>query len=113
MKIKQFIYLFALLVVFAACSNDDDNTNPMMMDDDGVMMDPEPDFTGTFSQSDQMGRPAVNTVFVSSASKDSFNTSIPSEQQAAINRLRVSAIRVRQITKKNKVNDSLEPLYFP
>ena len=83
MKIKQFIYLFALLVVFAACSNDDDNTNTMMMNDDGVMMDPEPDFTGTYSQSDQMGRPAVNTVFVSSASKDSFNTTIPSEQQAA------------------------------
>jgi hypothetical protein len=40
------------------------------------------DFSGTFVQKDQMGRPAVNTVFVSTASKDAFNTTIPSEQGA-------------------------------
>jgi hypothetical protein len=34
-------------------------------------------------QEDQMGRPAVNTVFVSSGSKDSFNETIPSNQNAA------------------------------
>ena len=83
MKIKQFIYLIAFMAVFAACSNDDDNTAPIMMDDDTMMMDDEIDFSGTFTQADQMGRPAVNTVFVSSASKDSFNTTIPSEQEAA------------------------------
>lgn len=37
-------------------------------------------FLATYMQEDQMGRPAVNTVFVSSASKDMFNTTIPSEQ---------------------------------
>jgi len=65
----------AVLVSFTAynCSNDDnDSTDPM-----------EPDFTGTYAQEDQMGRPAVNTVFVSSGSKDSFNTTAPSAQNGA------------------------------
>jgi len=38
---------------------------------------------GTYIQEDQMARPAVNTVFVSSGSKDAFNTTVPSEQGAA------------------------------
>ncbi|MBT8267552.1 MAG: DUF4331 domain-containing protein [Bacteroidia bacterium] len=38
---------------------------------------------GTYLQMDQMARPAINTVFVSSGSKDAFNTTIPSEQNAA------------------------------
>jgi Domain of unknown function (DUF4331) len=42
-----------------------------------------PDFSGTYVQADQMGRPAVNTVFVSSGSKDMFNTTIPSSQNAS------------------------------
>lgn len=41
-----------------------------------------PVFGATYMQEDQMGRPAVNTVFVSSGSKDMFNTTIPSEQNA-------------------------------
>ena len=41
-----------------------------------------PNFTGTYAQQDQMGRPAVNTVFVSSSSKDMFNTTVPSQQGA-------------------------------
>lgn len=56
------------------CSNDDDNQ----------MTNPEgPDFSGTYAQEDQMARPAVNTVFVSSASKDMFNVTTPSMQNAA------------------------------
>lgn len=65
----------AVLVSFTAynCSNDDnDSTDPM-----------GPDFTGTYAQEDQMGRPAVNTVFVSAGSKDSFNTTVPSAQSGA------------------------------
>jgi len=38
---------------------------------------------GTYIQEDQMARPAVNTVFVSSGSKDAFNTTVPSQQGAA------------------------------
>ena len=41
------------------------------------------DFSGTYMQADQMGRPAVNTVFINSGSKDAFNTTIPSQQGAA------------------------------
>ncbi|WP_203257246.1 DUF4331 family protein [Hyunsoonleella ulvae] len=52
-------------------------------DDDGVTTPKGPDFSGTYEQEDQMGRPAVNTVFVSSSSKDMFNTTIPSQQNAS------------------------------
>jgi hypothetical protein len=34
--------------------------------DNDMVIDNTPDFSGTFQQADQMGRPAVNTVFVSS-----------------------------------------------
>ena len=40
--------------------------------------DQQLDFSGTYMQQDQMGRPAINTVFVSSANKDNFNTTTPS-----------------------------------
>jgi hypothetical protein len=43
------------------------------------------DTTGNYSQVDQMGRPAVNTVFVSAARKNEFNTIIPSQMNAAFN----------------------------
>lgn len=51
--------------------------------DNDVDMVSGPDFTGIYAQEDQMGRPAVNTVFVSSGSKDMFNTTAPSAQNAA------------------------------
>ncbi|MEE2800713.1 MAG: DUF4331 family protein [Bacteroidota bacterium] len=74
---KSNIFKISILVVSLAftavsCSDDDDiNTTPQ-----------GPDFSGTFVQQDQMGRPAVNTVFVSSGMKDNFNTTIPSNQNA-------------------------------
>lgn len=43
------------------------------------------DTSGNYSQVDQMGRPAVNTVFVSAARKNEFNTVIPSQMNAAFN----------------------------
>lgn len=58
-------------MLFVKCS-DDDNNNEIPLD-----------FTGTFLLEDQMGRPAINTVFVSSGSKDQFNNTIPSQQNAA------------------------------
>jgi hypothetical protein len=69
------IKLIAILISFTAfnCSNDDDTiANPT-----------GPDFTGIYVQEDQMARPAVNTVFTSSGSKDMFNVTIPSQQGAA------------------------------
>lgn len=70
MKSIQYKSLFASLTIalFAVgCSNDDSNDNVNSLD-----------FSGTYTQQDQMGRPAINTVFVSSGNKDNFNTTIPS-----------------------------------
>lgn len=69
------ILTLALTVSLMAfnCSNDDDNQIIMT----------GPDFSGTYSQQDQMGRPAVNTVFNASADKDVFNVTVPSAQNAA------------------------------
>jgi hypothetical protein len=73
-KIKYFAIAILVSATAFNCSNDDDNT----------MTGPTgPDFTGTYVQEDQMGRPAVNTVFVSGGMKDAFNTTIPSQQGAA------------------------------
>ncbi|WP_282072238.1 DUF4331 family protein [Polaribacter atrinae] len=73
MKIYKIKYIavaaFSLLVM--SCSNNDDDNN---------MMEVGADFSGTYAQKDQMGRPAVNTVFVSADSKDAFNVTIPSNQ---------------------------------
>lgn len=43
------------------------------------------DTSGTYQQSDQMARPAINTVFVNSARKNEFNTTVPSQMNAAFN----------------------------
>lgn len=75
MKFNFIKYTAAIIltsILFIGCSNDDNDTVPM-----------GPDFSGAFALKDQMGRPAVNTVFVSSGSKDQFNTTIPSQQSAA------------------------------
>jgi len=73
-NLKLIMSSFMMLALVMSCSN---------TDDDDIIINYEPDFSGTFEQQDQMGRPAVNTVFVSSASKDMFNTTIPSQQNAA------------------------------
>ncbi len=73
MKISNLKYLVVAGLCgtfFASCNQDDDN-------DDVV------DFSGTYMQADQMGRPAVNTVFINAASKDDFNTTVPSAQGPA------------------------------
>lgn len=43
------------------------------------------DTSGTYQQNDQMARPAINTVFVNSARKNEFNTTVPSGMNAAFN----------------------------
>lgn len=69
------IFAFAILASMTAfnCSNDDDN----------IDIPSGPDFSGTYVTQDQMARPAINTVFVSSGMKDQFNTTVPSQQGAA------------------------------
>ena len=103
-KIKYtFMALFAL-VVMGACNKDDNGTAPLPMatctdgiqngDETGMdcggsacqhcetqMM--EPDFSGTYSQVDFMGRPGINTVLsADGTTKDAHNISIPSEMGA-------------------------------
>jgi hypothetical protein len=76
MKLKTKIYSVVLALtafVFVGCNNDDDDSVSVTIDNE---------FPGTYAQVDQMGRPAVNTVFVSSSSKDAFNTTTPSNQGA-------------------------------
>ena len=70
------IMAIAVLVSFSAYNCSDD--------DDAVAMGPElPNFTGTFSLEDQMGRPAINTVFVTDTDKNTFNSTLPSNMNAA------------------------------
>ncbi|SOE22003.1 protein of unknown function [Spirosomataceae bacterium TFI 002] len=61
----------ALTLGFTSCDKDDD-----------TMITPSIDFSGTFSTADQMGRPAINTVFVPAGMKDEFNKTIPSQMGA-------------------------------
>lgn len=72
-NLKILSVAFAISLLTFNCSNSDDTE---------IMIE-APDFSGTYKQEDQMGRPAVNTVFVSAASKDDFNVTIPSKQSAA------------------------------
>ena len=58
------------IMTFLSCDKDDDVMDEMVNND-------------MYTQEDQMGRPAINTVFVTSADKDNFNTTTPSKQGAA------------------------------
>lgn len=73
--IKNFSVLFfalSLTAVITSCGDDDDTVIP-----------PAIDFSGTYVQADQVGRPAINTVFVSDSRKDEFNGTIPGAMDAA------------------------------
>ncbi|AWW00032.1 DUF4331 family protein [Arcticibacterium luteifluviistationis] len=76
-KILRNIMGIALVGALAltSCDNDDD-MSPVTPTPTG------PDFSGVYMTADQMGRPAINTVFVSSSMKDEFNVTPPSQQGA-------------------------------
>lgn len=66
---KIWILLPMVFVAFlAGCEKDDDDNF---------------DTSGTYTQRDQMARPGIATVFVSTARKDEFNTTIPTNMNAA------------------------------
>ena len=69
-KLKYFamVAFLGLTTTFVACDDDDDNNMPVNI---------------IYEQEDQMARPAINTVFVSSGEKDAFNTTPPAAQGAA------------------------------
>lgn len=66
-KIWTVAAICTLALSTFAC-NDDDETTAL---------------PNTYTQEDQMGRPAINTVFVTSGNKDQFNTTAPSAQGSA------------------------------
>lgn len=75
MKINAIKFLTLSILAattFVSCNNDDT-----------VVAEEQTDFSGTYVQKDQMGRPAINTVFIASgAPKDAFNTTTPSAMGA-------------------------------
>lgn len=62
------VALFIGSLVLVSCEKDDDDTEPMSS------------APTMYEQEDQMGRPAINTVFVTASDKDAFNTTTPSLQ---------------------------------
>jgi Domain of unknown function (DUF4331) len=65
--IKEMILGALILTIgVAACSKSNNNNPP-------------PPSTVYYDQADQVGRPAINTVFIPVSGKDSFNTTIPSQ----------------------------------
>ena len=67
------VLVMAVVTLFlTSCDKDDDPVDNF-------------DTSGTYTQNDQMARPAINTVFVGSARKNEFNTTVPSAMNAAFN----------------------------
>ena len=64
--IGSMVLLIAGVVSFGACKKDKDDNTPTY-----------------YQTQDQMARPAINTVFVSTSDKDMFNTTVPSAMNAA------------------------------
>ncbi len=69
-KILAMMIAMAAVIMFTSCDKDDDPVDNF-------------DTSGNYSQVDQMARPAINTVFVGSARKNEFNTTVPSAMDAA------------------------------
>jgi len=83
--IKPYIIAFVLTALLTSCNNDDDtiiDPDIDVIDDDGDTDDGDGalDFSGTFAQEDQKGRPGINTVFSPTPTEEeAFNTTIPSQ----------------------------------
>lgn len=71
---KLSVLLVAATSIFAVSCDKDDNPPADTFDT-----------SGTYIQNDQMARPAINTVFVGSARKNEFNTTVPSAMDASFN----------------------------
>jgi hypothetical protein len=74
-KLKAAVFVMAIATIVSCKKND-------------TVVTPDPvvdtfDVSGTFTQADQMARPAINTVFVGAARKNEFNTTTPSAMNAA------------------------------
>jgi hypothetical protein len=104
MNTYRYILSFAIIcasLLFIQCEDADDNGNVIenVSCTDGIQNGTETDidcggpacqpcdaglvFTGVYAQEDQVGRPAINTVFGTVGMKDAFNVTVPSAMQAA------------------------------
>ncbi len=105
-KMKKIIYTSLILftaLLFVQCSEDDNNNviDPEPTCSDGIQNGDEEgvdcggsecepcddeiaglDFSGTYVQEDQVGRPAISRVYVTPGLSDDYNTTIPSEMTA-------------------------------
>ncbi|MBS1597837.1 MAG: DUF4331 family protein [Bacteroidetes bacterium] len=61
------LQMIAICVIVASCKKD--HQRP-------------PERVDVYEQDDQMGRPAINTVFISAPDKDKFNTTVPTDMPA-------------------------------
>ncbi|MEI2710612.1 MAG: DUF4331 family protein [Chitinophagaceae bacterium] len=68
-KIITLSVCSAVILTLGSCKKSND-----------VTADP---FAGVYATQDQMGRPAINTVFVNTGEKDAFNVTTPSAMNAA------------------------------
>jgi hypothetical protein len=103
MKTYKLIIIFlgvCTSLLFVQCEDADDNGNAIGLatcfdnlqngDEEGVdcggsVCDPcltTLNFSGTYVQEDQMGRPGINTILGTTGMKDAFNVTVPSEMQA-------------------------------
>jgi hypothetical protein len=73
-KVKAFAFVIAIAAM-ASCKKNNDVIIPPAVDPFDV--------TGTFTQADQMARPAINTVFVGAPRKNEFNLTAPTAMSAA------------------------------
>jgi Domain of unknown function (DUF4331) len=74
-KVKAFAFVIAIAAMASCKKNNDEVIVPPVVDTFDV--------SGTFTQADQMARPAINTVFVGAARKNEFNTTTPTAMNAA------------------------------
>ncbi len=73
-KLKTLLVVTSFAAL-ASCKHNDDTVIPTPTDTFDV--------SGTFTQTDQMARPAINTVFVGASRKNEFNLTTPTAMQAA------------------------------
>ena len=71
----KIIVLVLAVATLASCKKKKDDVIPDPVDTFDV--------AGTYTQSDQMARPAINTVFVGAARKNEFNLTTPTAMSAA------------------------------
>ncbi|WP_411767785.1 DUF4331 family protein [Winogradskyella sp. A3E31] len=85
--IKYILGMAVIASLFLNCNKDEAYETNATEANFSARGNSDPFSGNTWVQEDQMARPAVNTVFVSSGSKDAFNVTVPSEQGAAFQQM--------------------------